>query len=201
MSPPTSSAPVHPLARCLTSRLGLHGCHGRASITGPTSCADARSPAQQPAAHNLNGHASLNSPHPRTVGRERHGDFGGAERKRRAELDQIHVAVRRHRIHRLPGRTRRPRACLARWSRDPPGRQFARLDLTRVIHYLQGALFSFWLHLDNYCRDAVKIDHNHRPRLNKSALSATVVNVGCIPGCWLTCAVRGAYCSSPDACR
>ena len=36
------------------------------------------------------------------------------------------------------------------------------------------------------CRDAVKIDHNHRPRLNKSAVSATVFNVACIPG-------RGAH--------
>jgi len=32
------------------------------------------------------------------------------------------------------------------------------------------------------CRDTVKIDHDQRPRLNKSAVSATVFNVGCIPG-------------------
>ncbi len=28
------SVPAHPLARCLTPRLGLHGCNGRASVTG-----------------------------------------------------------------------------------------------------------------------------------------------------------------------
>jgi len=36
------------------------------------------------------------------------------------------------------------------------------------------------------CRDAVKIDHDQWPRLNKSAVSATAGNVGCIPGGWLT---------------
>jgi hypothetical protein len=33
-NPPTSSVPAHPLTRCLTPRLGLHGCNGRASVTG-----------------------------------------------------------------------------------------------------------------------------------------------------------------------
>jgi len=32
------------------------------------------------------------------------------------------------------------------------------------------------------CRDAVKIDHDQWPRLNKSPVSATVFHVGCIPG-------------------
>jgi len=32
------------------------------------------------------------------------------------------------------------------------------------------------------CRDAAKIDHNQRPRLNKSNVLATVFNVGCISG-------------------
>ena len=55
---------------------------------------------------------------------------GGTERKRRVELDQINVAVPRHRIHRLPGRTRRPRGRPARWSSDPPCKQFA----PRTLH-------------------------------------------------------------------
>ena len=88
---------------------------------------------QQPAAHYPNGRAALNGPHLRTGGRERAGgtaDIGGAERKRRVELDQINVAVPRHRIHRLPGRARRPRARPARWSSDPPCKQFA----PRALH-------------------------------------------------------------------
>jgi len=32
------------------------------------------------------------------------------------------------------------------------------------------------------CRDAVKIDQNQRPNLDKTAVSASVFNVGCIPG-------------------
>jgi len=32
------------------------------------------------------------------------------------------------------------------------------------------------------CRRAVKIDQNQQQRLNEPAVSATVVNVGCIPG-------------------
>ncbi len=43
----------------------------------------------------------------------------------------------------------------------------------------KGSLVHFWLHLDNKCRYAVKIDHDQWARLNKSAASA---NGGCIPG-------------------
>jgi len=39
-------------------------------------------------------------------------------------------------------------------------------ELTRFIHYLQGAPFSFWLHLD-ICRDAVKIDHHHAVQIEQ----------------------------------
>jgi len=62
--------------------------------------------------------------------------------------------------------------------------QVKRAPGSEIVHILNTrALVSFWLHLDrNKCRDAAKIDHDQWPRLNNSAVSATVVNVGCIPG-------------------
>ena len=51
---------------------------------------------QQPTAHCRNGRAALTGPHLGTVSRGQGGGTatsGGAERKRRPELDQINVAV------------------------------------------------------------------------------------------------------------
>ncbi len=82
-SPPTSSVPAHPLARCLAPRLGLHGCHGCASVTGTDKlfrCAPRRS------RECLSGPAAGRTLSERTcrtqrlsrgtVGRWRYGDFG-----------------------------------------------------------------------------------------------------------------------------
>jgi len=64
--------------------------------------------AQHPAAHYLNGRAALDGPH---LGASAVGGMVvrrlGDERKRRVGLDWIDVAVPRHRLHRLPARTRR----------------------------------------------------------------------------------------------
>ncbi len=87
--------------------LGLHGCTGRASVTGtdtllrswPRRYRGRLSGPSQAAAHYLNGRAALNGPRRGTVGRGWgwwYGELGGAERKRRVEADQINVAVPRH---------------------------------------------------------------------------------------------------------
>jgi len=118
--PPTAGVPAHPLLRCLTPWFGLHGCSGRAAVAGQILCSDARregtastSPTRA-AGRPLSGRTCCTQ-RAAPWGRRpwagwRYGDFGGAGRKRWLGLDQINVAVRRSCIHRLPGRTRRPRA-------------------------------------------------------------------------------------------
>ena len=84
-------------------------------------------------------------------------------------------------------------------SRDPPGRQFARLNLTRFIHYLQGALFSFWLHLDNYkCRDAVKIVRHPGVQIEQTGPRDDRVQSWPHQACW-SYSQRGRVPAPPDA--
>ncbi len=195
-NPPTCSVPAHPLARCLTPRLGLHGCNGRASITGtyklllcPLSSLSSRPPT-----------IGTDVPHSpaRTLGPSAVGSTatsGGAEKTaggtrpdQRCGLVHSPPSVTgpntppsrvSRQVEQRPSRQGATSACLARWSRDPPGRQFAHLDLTRFIHYLQGAPFSFWLHLDKRCRDAVKIDHESAAEIEQ------IRRLGDGVPCWL----------------